>query len=103
MRGGWTAACEKHSKREFTASALTGASRPSLPRGERESSLSRQTGRWSGWQPALKPFDLAVMVRLVFANVEPLAVIVRRSPAKIGIDLHQPRVIALLQFRQRLL
>ena len=36
-------------------------------------------GRCVG-QPALDPLDLSIVIRFVFAHVEPLAIIVRRSP-----------------------
>lgn len=53
--------------------------------------------------PAFDPFDLAVVVRFVFAHVKPLAVIVRRPPTRIGIDLHEPRVVPLAVFCQGVL
>jgi hypothetical protein len=39
-------------------------------------------------QPALDPLDLPIMIRFVFAHVEPLAIIVRRSPNPVVVDLH---------------
>ena len=39
-------------------------------------------------QPALDPLDLSVVIRFVFAHVEPLAIIICRSPNPVVVDLH---------------
>ena len=39
-------------------------------------------------QPALDPLDLSIVIRFVFAHVEPLAIIVRRSPNPVIVDVH---------------
>ena len=39
-------------------------------------------------------FDLPVVVRFVFAHVEPFAVIIRRTPRPSLVDRHQPPLAA---------
>src|ERR1700741_3133626 len=51
----------------------------------------------------LQELDLAVVVRLVFENVEPLAVIVRRPPSPGLVNGQKPIVITLAELRQGLL
>jgi hypothetical protein len=41
--------------------------------------------------------DLAEMVRLVFANMEPFAKIICGSPTPCGVDRHEPFVVTLAQ------
>src|ERR1700757_2606463 len=59
---------------------------------------------WLGSGNALlQELDLAVVVGFVFANMEPLAVIVRRAPSPGFVDGQEPVVIALAELRQCLL
>src|SRR6266446_8578751 len=46
-------------------------------------------------EAALQELDLAVVVGFVFGDMKPLAIIVRRSPAPVFVDGHEPFVVAL--------
>ena len=50
-------------------------------------------------QAGLQEFDLAVVIGFVFGDVEPFAIIIG---AEIFVDDHEPLVVALLQFRERM-
>ena len=52
------------------------------------------------WQAFRQPFDLAIMVRLVLADVKPLAVAVGRAPGPALVHRHQPAVVPFLEFGQ---
>src|SRR5882757_4017157 len=41
------------------------------------------------------------MVRLMFAHMEPFAIVVGWPPKPLGIHSHQPGIVALLELRQR--
>src|SRR5262249_25120486 len=60
--------------------------------------LRFRTGR-----PARQQADLPAVVRFMLADVEPFAEIVGRSPRKCLIDGHQPLIVSLAEFRERLL
>ena len=59
----------------------------------------------SVWFCAREPFfqecNLSGLVRLVFADVEPLAQVVGGPPGPILVDGHQPGIVALAELRQR--
>jgi hypothetical protein len=46
--------------------------------------------------------DLSCVMRFVLTDVEPLAIVVGRTPRPVFIDGHKPGVIALAELRQRL-
>jgi len=48
-------------------------------------------------EAAFEPFDLAVVVGFVFADVEPLAVVVGRSPGPVFVDGEEPVIVALFE------
>src|SRR5260370_20416058 len=51
--------------------------------------------RFCSGQAFSQEFDLAGVMCLVLADVEPLTEIVRRTPEPVFVDGHEPRVIAL--------
>ena len=53
-------------------------------------------------KPSFQELDLPVVVGLVLADVEPLAVVVRRSPGPALVDRKEPLVVALLELGERL-
>ena len=56
--------------------------------------------RLGSGKPRSQKGDLTGVMRLMLANMEPLAIIVSRSPRPVLIHGHQPRVVALAEFRQ---
>ena len=49
------------------------------------------------WQSGFNPCHLTVVVGFVFANVKPFAVVVRRPPSPVLVDLHQPCIVAFTE------
>ena len=57
--------------------------------------------RFCAGQALSQEGDLSGVMRLMLTDVEPLAIIVGRTPRPIFVDGHEPGVIALAEFRQR--
>src|SRR5260370_35056930 len=59
--------------------------------------------RFGSRQAILQEFDLAVVVRLVFTDMKPFAVIIRGSPTPGLVNSREPCVVTLAKFGKGLL